>query len=150
MIVVALLWISLESVILVLVGMLPTIVAFIIDRTKQKSSTLCVGGMNFCGVFPYLLELWTSTNTSAIAIITDIFKLVVMFAAAGFGWLLYLSIPPVIGAFLTVMSQRRVAQLRSNQKDIIEEWGEGVARNLTNGEDEEGGEGETAGDLLPG
>ncbi len=148
MFIVILLWVSLDTVILVLLGMLPTIVALIIDRSKHKSSTLCVGGMNFSGVFPYLLELWTGANTSAIAIITDIYKLLVMFAAAGFGWMLFLAIPPVVGAFLTVMSQRRVAQLRSNQKNIIEEWGEGVAGNLTDGE----GDGEAlAGEgLLPG
>jgi hypothetical protein len=33
----------------------------------------------------------------------------------------------VVGAFLTVMAQRRIGQLRRDQKELIEEWGEDVA-----------------------
>jgi hypothetical protein len=50
----------------------------------------------------------------------------VIYGAAGFGWMLYMSLPPVVTTFLTVMSERRVTVLKNNQKTIIEEWGEGV------------------------
>jgi hypothetical protein len=42
-------------------------------------------------------------------------------------WMIFIAIPPVVGAFLTVMAQRRVSQLRRDQKELIEEWGEDVA-----------------------
>ncbi|MDP6885190.1 MAG: hypothetical protein QF830_13745 [Rhodospirillales bacterium] len=109
--------------------MLPTVVAFIVDRTRQKYAVFCVGGMNFSGVFPYLLDLWAGEHTAAAAmeILTNVFSLLLMYSAAGFGWAIFIAVPPVVGAFLTVMAQRRVSQLRRDQKELIEEWGEDVA-----------------------
>ena len=126
---VLLVMVALPTVLLLIVGMLPTIVAWLVDRTKQKYATFCVGGLNACGVFPYILDLWTGTHTPAAAfgILTDVFALAIMFGTAAFGWMMYSSIPPVIVSVLTVMAQRRIAQLRTNQRRIIEEWGEEVA-----------------------
>jgi len=120
--------ISAPTVFVVGIGMLPTLVAYLIDRSQQKYATFCVGGLNTCGVFPYLLKIWTDTHSidAAIDIITDVFSLSVMFAAAGFGWMLFLSIPPVISAFLNVLAERRVQVLREVQRKIIEEWGNSV------------------------
>ena len=120
---------SLASVILLLIGMLPTLVAWIIDRTPQKYATYCVGGVNLCGVFPFVLDLWAGENdiAGAMEILTDVFSLLLMYGAAGFGWMIFIAVPPVVGAFLTVMAQHRVNQLRRSQKDLIEEWGEDVA-----------------------
>ena len=57
-ILVLLLMAALPTVMVIAFGMLPGMVAFIVDRSKERSATFCVGGMNLCGVFPYLLELW--------------------------------------------------------------------------------------------
>ena len=76
---------SLPSLIVFAVGLLPTGVAFIIDRSDQKTGTFCVGGMNLCGVFPYVIKLWTGKHTPSAAteIISDVLALLVMYAAAG-------------------------------------------------------------------
>ena len=122
--------ISLPTVMVVGLGMLPTVVAGIVDRSEQKYATCCVGGMNFSGVFPYLLDLWTGFHTfeAASDILTDVFALVVMYGTAGFGWMVFIGVPPVIATFLTVLAQRRVSQLRASQRNVVEEWGEGVAK----------------------
>lgn len=121
--------ISLETVILVAFGMLPTIVAFIVDRTPQKHGGTCVGGLNFCGLFSYVLDLWSggSDIDAAMRIITDPYAILVIFSSAAFGWMLFMTIPPVVSTFLTVISQRRVGLLRVIQKELLEEWGEAVA-----------------------
>jgi hypothetical protein len=121
--------ISPETVILVAFGMLPTISAFIIDRTPQKHAGTCVGGLNFCGLFSYILDLWAggADVAAAMQIITDPYAILVIFSSAAFGWMLFMTIPPVVSTFLTVMSQRRVGLLRVTQKELIEEWGEAVA-----------------------
>lgn len=120
---------QLPTVMVLFFGMLPAIVAAIIDRTPKKNGAFCVGGINFCGVFPYIMELWTGDNTidGAMMMLTDVFSLVVMYGAAAFGWMLYQSVPPVIATFVTVLAQSRVASLRSTQRKLIEEWGEDVA-----------------------
>jgi hypothetical protein len=124
--------ISLATVLLMFFGMLPTMVALIIDRTRQKYAVFCVGGMNFGGVFPYLLDLWAGENTagSAMEILTNVFSLALMYGAAGFGWMIFIAVPPVVGAFLNVLAQHRVSQLRRDQKELIEEWGEDVAASM--------------------
>lgn len=116
------------TLLLLTVGLVPTIVALIVDRSKQKSGAVCVGSINIIGVFPYVLDLWSGINTwgSSAKIITDVFSLLVMYSAAAFGWLLFLTLPSVISSFVIVLQQRKVAQLRGEQKDLIEEWGEEV------------------------
>ncbi|MCG8510029.1 MAG: hypothetical protein MI741_12450, partial [Rhodospirillales bacterium] len=128
--IVGLIWLSLPTVLMIVVGMPPTLVAWIIDRSHQKSATFCVAGMNFCGLFPHLMDFWHGTHSLAAAgeIITNVFVLLSIYGAAAFGWMLYVAVPPVVGTFLTVMAQRRVAQLRTLQRQILEEWGESVAK----------------------
>lgn len=121
--------ISLPTVVLVFFGMLPTIVAFLTDKTAEKYATFCVGGMNFSGLFPYIMELWIIDHSLGAArdLLTNVFNLGIIYSAAAFGWLIFAGIPPVVGAFLTVMSQRRVAHLRTEQRQLIDEWGEEVS-----------------------
>jgi len=120
------------TVIVFSLGSLPTIVAGLVDRSKDKFATFCVGGMNFCGVFPYLLKLWFDDHSisAAMNIVSDVFALAVMYAAAGFGWALFISIPPVVASFLNVIAERRVIYLRSVQKAIINEWGNTVTEQM--------------------
>ena len=120
---------SLPSLIVFTVGLLPTGVAFIVDRSDQKTGTFCVGGMNLCGVVPYVMKLWTGKHTTSAAteIISDVLSLLVMYAAAGFGWIIFLAIPPVVATFLSVIAQSRVKALRASQQEIVNEWGPEVA-----------------------
>ena len=117
------------TMIVLFFGMLPTLVAYIIDRSEQKSATFCVGAINFIGVFPYVIDLWIDANTidAALTNVTDLFAMLVMYSAAAFGWLLFMAMPTVVASFVTVLQQRKVAQLRAEQKGLIEEWGAEVA-----------------------
>ena len=120
---------SLPSLIVFSVGLLPTGVALIIDRSDQRTGTFCVGGMNLCGVFPYVMKLWTGnhTLTAAMEIISDVLSLLIMYGAAGFGWMIFLTIPPVIATFLSIIAQTRVKVLRATQQEIVVTWGPEVA-----------------------
>ena len=121
--------IAAPTMIVMFFGMLPTLVAYIIDRTKRKSASMSVGALNFIGVFPYLMTLWSDYSSIDIALdmVGDIFSLLVMYSAAAFGWLLFLALPSVISEFVIIIQQRKVAQLRGEQKDLIDEWGAEVA-----------------------
>ena len=90
-IVLSLLIFALPTVVLVVCGMLPTFVAFIIDRQPERYATFCVASMNVCGVFPYVLDLWTGSHSliSAVHILTNPFALFIIFGAAAFGWVLF-------------------------------------------------------------
>jgi hypothetical protein len=126
--------ISLSSLMLIFFGMLPTVVAFIIDRSHQRANTVCVGAANLCGVFPYLLDLWLKQHSvmGAMQILTDVFAIAVMYSAAAFGWLLFIAIPPIVASVLSVLAQHRVVHLRARQKKILEEWSKAVAEDVKN------------------
>lgn len=125
-------WFIKATVIMLICGMLPTFVAFIIDRDRERYATFCVASMNFCGVFPYLLDLWLGDHTIVAAVnsLTNVFTLFVVFGAAAFGWIMFSSVPPVISSFLSVIAQRRVTILRADQRKLIDEWGEAVAAQV--------------------
>ncbi len=131
--------VSLPTVMLVFFGLLPSIVAWIIDRTEKKYATACVIGLNFSGLFPFLMEIWFEDHSldAAMRIMTDVFDLLVIYGAAGFGVMLYMALPPFVTTFLSVMSEHRVTVLKENQANIIEEWGEDVASVLETIEDPE-------------
>lgn len=121
---------SLPTVLLLFFGLLPTLAAAVGDRSANRFAWLCVGGMNFAGVSPFLFDLWFGGHTlsGALDILTDVFALFVIFGAAGFGWMLYMAVPPVVGAFMGVISQRRVITLRGNQRRLVEQWGDEIMR----------------------
>lgn len=124
---------SLPAFIIVALGMMPTGVAYVVDRTKEKYAAFCVGSANFCGVFPFILEVWAGdhTPTQAFQILGNVFKLFIMYGAASFGWLLYAMIPPIVSAILVMVAERRVAELRTIQEALVNEWGPDIANPQT-------------------
>lgn len=120
---------SLPTIILTLIAMLPTMVAFVIDRTEGKQNTMAVGAMNFAGLWPYLWSLWTGDHSIAAAMrmLGDPFVWLVIYGAAAFGWTIFILVPPIMIQVLKVLAEQRVETLRDNQKKIIQEWGKEVA-----------------------
>jgi hypothetical protein len=126
------LWMMLSpsTLIILSLGMLPTFVAFFCDRTEHKYAVYCVGGLNFCGILPFLLKLISDHSLSAaMNIMGNVFSLAIIFGAAGLGWLLFLSIPPVVSTVLIIMSDSRVKSLKAIQQRIIDEWGSSVVED---------------------
>lgn len=120
--------IAIPTLTLLFFGMLPTLTAALVDRGPNRYAWLSVGGVNFAGVSPYLMDLWFKGQTMerALSSLTDVFTLLVIFGSAAFGWLLYMVMPPVVGAFLQVAAQRRITVLRNNQRKLVEQWGPDV------------------------
>ena len=121
-------FISLPSMILILFGMMPTIFAWIIDKSDKRYAMFSVLGMNLSGLLPYLLDIWFKDHTTeaAIDVLSNLFDLLIIYGSAIFGWLMYISLPPVIITFLMAISDRRIVLLEGNQKKLTEEWGEDI------------------------
>lgn len=135
---------ALPSVIILLVGMIPTVVAYIIDLTPGRYAARCVAGMNIAGVVPFLNRLWTSTNDlpAAIGIVTDVYAWLAFYAASGVGWLLFVSLPSIVASFKTFSAKRHANALRARLEDLKDEWGEEIAGNAPDGQREEDENGE--------
>ncbi len=123
----------LPSVFYLLVAMLPTLAAYLMDKTPEKYEWICVGGLNFAGSSPGLVALWSSRHTmeGAITQIADILNIMTAYGAAGVGWLLFVGLPPIIGVFVQMSSQRRIAVLQATQTRLIQIWGKEVSMHKT-------------------
>lgn len=110
-------------------GMIPTIVAYAVDRSSEKSAPITVGGLNFCGCLPYVIDLWkhSGTLTAALKVFSDPLAWLVMYGAAAVGWAFYYGIPPAVANAELLRSERRVDVLKQRKVALVQEWGPNVA-----------------------
>ncbi|MFT5180370.1 MAG: hypothetical protein ACI8S3_000243 [Alphaproteobacteria bacterium] len=123
-----LLVVAAPALIVLFVGMAPTAVAILIDRAPEKHAAISVATLNFAGVSPYLVDFLSGTASfsKAIELVADVFILVVIYGAAAAGWVLIMILPPVSAIVLSVITDSRIQTLRKEQKQLVEDWGEGV------------------------
>ncbi|MEQ8510563.1 MAG: hypothetical protein RIF37_07160 [Rhodospirillaceae bacterium] len=116
------------TMIVLMFSLLPSAVAFLMERGKGIYAGLCVGAMNLAGASPYLADLWFSGHTTegAFEIITDVFAVLVIYGCAAFGWAIYAFTPSFVSAFMAMTAGRRIAALQTTQKDLVLKWGSDV------------------------
>lgn len=114
--------------VVLLIGMMPTVVAVMLDRGRSKHLATTVGLLNFCGTVPGLVELWREWQAYAAAtrIVTDAFFWLTAFGAAAIGWAIYLLMPLLIGSLYGVLSNHRLEGLKHRQQQLVQAWGEEV------------------------
>ncbi|KZB60344.1 hypothetical protein [Thalassospira sp. MCCC 1A02491] len=125
--------VALPTFVTLVVGLLPSLVAFIFDRSPGRTMARCVFGLNFSGVAPYILELWQVPSQTVGGATQQIFQplaLSIMYGAAGLGWLLYLAMPPIVANVLNLSAQRRVGELRKKQRALIKTWGDSLIKEV--------------------
>ncbi|WP_029009824.1 hypothetical protein [Azospirillum halopraeferens] len=119
-------------------GMIPTIVAYVIDRDPDKSAPITVGGLNFCGCMPFAIDLWKNGHTMGVAlkVFADPLAWLIMYGAAAIGWALYYGIPPAVASAEILRAEKRVETLRAQKAKLVQEWGPDVTGH---GSDEDDG-----------
>ncbi len=130
---ISLLFISTPTFLILFIGMMPSIVAMIIDRTPARHAATAVGAMNAAGVMPFVFQLWFESHSvsGAQAILSNPFVLLAMYSAAAFGWLLFAAIPMLHVAVQQTLASRQVSALRKRQAELIAEWGENIRGSPT-------------------
>jgi hypothetical protein len=121
---------ALPSVIVIAVGLVPSVVAYIVDQTPGRYASRCVGALNLAGLAPVLNRLWTGQNdiNAALAIITDVYSWLAIYGASAIGWLLFLGLPNIVSTVLSMNANRRINALRDRQKDLVREWGKSIVQ----------------------
>jgi hypothetical protein len=120
---------ALANVILLLCGMLPTLVAAIIDRREEKYAAYTVGGFNLAGVLPWMLVAWKKGGgiDGLMAVISSPWAWLSWYLAAAVGWVLFYIVPHIALRIQTMRDRQTIANLRRRQQAIIAEWGDEVA-----------------------
>ena len=120
----------LPTTVFLFLAMLPTLVSMFADNRqegghKYKYKWLCIGGLNVAGALPFLFQMWFGDNSldAAIGMFMQVSTVVVVYGAAGVGWVFYRCIPLLVLHFLELSDQRKVITLKERQKKLIEKWG---------------------------
>ncbi len=110
------------------VGLVPTVVALIVDLTPGRYLTRCVVGLNIAGISPFMHNLWTGGNDmmTAVGIVTDAVAWLVIYGSAAMGWLLFMGFPGTVAVFQTLNAKRRIYVMQEKQKLLLEEWGDSI------------------------
>lgn len=120
--------VAFHSVLLLLIGMAPTLVALFIDRRPEKYAAYCVGGFNLCGAIPYLLKLILGGhNFQALAgILTNPMAWLAMYGAAAVGWGVFHYTPEIALRIASMKERQLIGGMKKRQEQLVEEWGEEI------------------------
>ena len=116
------------TILLLVIGMAPSIVALIVDKRPRKVTARAIGYLNFAGVLPYAFKLWTGQNTisGVMELVLDPAALMIMYSAAAVGWILNIVMAPIMSAYLAVRYEAKTRSIGSRQEALIKEWGSEV------------------------
>lgn len=119
----------LPTSVLLITGMIPTFVALLVDQDPDKYAAITVAPVNFCGILPSAIALWSGENTlpQALRLLSESVNWLTMYGAAGIGWMLFFAIPPVIASVVVRRHEGEIARLTEHQEKLVEEWGAEVA-----------------------
>ncbi len=114
-----------SSTLLLLIGGLPTLVAFLVDRSERKTKALTVGAMNLAGCFPFLLEMWTQDRSIsfALGLLSNPINIVIMYFAAAVGYLLEWAMSGAVASILYQRGGVRKKEIIKRQERLVERWG---------------------------
>lgn len=117
---------------LFVVGMLPTIVARVIDRTPEKTKVLTVGFMNFAGVFPFWYQLVEIGHKfdNAMALVSQPLTVVVMYAGAVLGYALEWGITGFVASMMVQKGRSRLDNIKKAQEAMVRQWGPEVSGEI--------------------
>lgn len=126
---------ALPLCLLVIGGMLPTVVAVVVDHHQRRYLARTVGAMNLAGVMPGALRLWEAgvSFDSLQQVIDSPYNWLVMYGAAAIGWVLYFCVPPVVAMVIEVRVDETKHRLETQAKALVEEWGEEVTGRKRDG-----------------
>lgn len=112
----------------IVLGLLPSAVAYFVDGFKGKPTFKCVLSCNLAGMVPTFSDVFRSDSVAASmqVMMGDyyIWFLALGGAACGYGLLIFTRIVTQIG--MSIADQTRIDILIRKQKELVEEWGENV------------------------
>ncbi len=119
--------------IILAVGMIPTVVAAIVDKTEGKMRTMTVGAINFAGCTPFMIDVFKQGNSieTAITYIVQPQTIVVMYFAAGMGYTIDWAMTGIVSSLMVQKGKKRRKDIIKAQKDLVDRWGPEVTGTLT-------------------
>lgn len=117
-----------SSSLLIIVGMLPSLVLWVIDKTIDKSKTLTIAAMNFVGCYPYLIEVWNSTYPAeqSVKLLTDPLTIIMIYCMALLGYIINYITAMVVASHVYEKTEKRIQAIDKEIIELEKRWGKKV------------------------
>lgn len=115
-----------ETVLVFVAGMVPSLVALMVDTSKEKHAFKTVSYLNLAGTFIVAIDMWMTGDSSlarAMEVLADPVNWAIMFGMAGLGWMLYFTIPPIVLSYKGLANESKMKKLKEKQLKLTKEWG---------------------------
>lgn len=128
---------SLPIVIILLIGLLPTLTILLTDP-KNTQKMIIIGSFNLAGVFIYLINILNNYSVrDAFFVFSDIFNLIIMLGSAALGLIIYIELPNLVIWIYKATSQKRLEGIEARLQKLASDWGQETInkiadRNITN------------------
>ncbi len=113
-----------------LVGMMPSIIAYIMDTSKHRYMFQCVFACNLSGMMGFVLNMLAHGPSSAVLqeMMGSFTNWIIIYGAALLGWLVVQICPMLAEAMVNNMHKGQIARIQRIQKKLENEWGNEVAQ----------------------
>jgi len=110
------------------IGLIPSFVAFFVDQSPKKSKAVTVLAFNFMGCLPFVGQLWAGDGTLALAlnVMVNPVALVVIYSAAGVGYIIDWVAATSASSILYNQAVGRQTAIGKRQEDLVKRWGPSV------------------------
>lgn len=111
--------------VILVIGMIPTIVAAIVDRTEGRMRAMTIGAINFAGCAPFMIEVFKKGNNleTAVTYMLEPRTIVVIYFAAGMGYLIDWAMTGIVSSIMVQKTKGRLKDIQKMQKDLTDRWG---------------------------
>ncbi len=126
----AFLFVSPAMAALTVVGLAPTLAAWLVDQHRFRSLRLStIFTFNATGVVPYLVTVWGSGKgfSAALGTLSDIYSWLVMYGTAALGLAALWLGPQIASTIRQMMAGDRARRLGKVRRQMIGEWGGEIA-----------------------
>ena len=112
-------------------GMLPSIVAFILDRGAGRFASQTITACNFIGILPFLFDIGLNYEKSIAAkeAMMDPLTWLVIYGFSIIGLMLIFVLPNITAIIYTVKAEIQLKKLLDEQERLTEEWGDEVKKS---------------------
>lgn len=113
---------------ILLVGMLPTIGALLVDQSAGKVYVFCVGCCNVSGLLPIILELVQHRFSLQIAanILDNPGKILTVLACAAVGWGIAAVVPSLTVMYYRTKDRSTMHELMRKYSNLKKIWGDAI------------------------
>lgn len=113
------------SLVVLTVGMLPSLVGIIMSPVRVKGAMASMFSLNLAGVLPVLGFLWQRGQTfdHALRLLSDVYMWGLMFGSAGLAAFLLWGVPLGVHAVYELQASTLISRLQKRRTRLVEEWG---------------------------